>query len=78
MSLLGPIEIIGPRGPIALGGAKQRLLVALLGLRANEVVSSAELIDGVWGDEPPTTAVKTMHGHIARVRRALESEGLAM
>ena len=60
-----------------LGATKERTLLALLALRANEVVSTAQLIDGLWGDDPPLTAVKTVHGHVARVRRLLEPAGLA-
>ena len=75
--LLGPFEVGGPAGPVALGATKQRLLLALLALRANEVVSSEQLIDGLWGERPPPTALKTVHGHVARVRRILESAGMA-
>jgi DNA-binding SARP family transcriptional activator len=75
--LLGPFEVGGPTGPIALGATKERLLLALLALRANEVVPTAQLIDALWGQHPPATAVKTVQGHIARVRRILESAGMA-
>jgi DNA-binding SARP family transcriptional activator len=74
--LLGPFEVGGPAGPVLLGATKQRLLLALLAVRANEVVSAAQLIDGLWGENPPPTALKTVHGHVARVRRILESSGL--
>ncbi len=75
--LLGPFEVGGPSGSVALGATKQRLLLALLALRANEVVSSEQLIDGLWGEQPPPTALKTVHGHIARLRRLLESADMA-
>lgn len=41
-------------------------------LHANESVSVDGLIDGVWGERPPATAVKTTQGYIARLRRALD------
>jgi DNA-binding SARP family transcriptional activator len=48
-----------------------------LTVRANEVVSAAALIDGLWGEDPPATAGKTLQAHVARLRRALEAAGLA-
>jgi DNA-binding SARP family transcriptional activator len=76
LGFLGPFEVVGGAGPVPVGAAKQRALLALLALRANQVVSTSQLIDGLWGEDPPATAVKTIQGHVARVRRALESAGL--
>ncbi len=75
--LLGPLEVVGPDGGVRIGAAKERLVLALLGLRTGEVVSRDALVDGIWGGDPPKTAVKTLQGHVARVRRALEEAGLA-
>ena len=55
--VLGPLEVRKDDGPLPLGGAKQRALLALLLLNANRVVSRERLIDELWGDEPPATAV---------------------
>ena len=52
-------------------------MLALLVLRAGEVVSRDALVDALWGDDPPATAVKTLQGYVARVRRALEAAGMA-
>ena len=52
-------------------------MLALLALRAGEVVSRDALVDALWGDDPPATAVKTLQGHVARVRRALEAAGMS-
>jgi DNA-binding SARP family transcriptional activator len=46
-------------------------------LRAGDVVSRDALVDALWGDDPPTFAVKTLQGHVARVRRTLEAAGMA-
>ncbi|MBD0282321.1 MAG: ABC transporter substrate-binding protein [Thermoleophilaceae bacterium] len=54
-----------------LGGPTQRALLAVLLLHAGEVVSVDRLIDQLWGDEPPATAVKTLQAHVSRLRRAL-------
>jgi DNA-binding SARP family transcriptional activator len=44
----------------------------MLAMRANEVVARSELIDGLWGDNPPGSAVNGVHVHVAGLRRALE------
>ena len=77
IGLLGPLEVAGPEGRVRIGGAKERLVLALLVLRAGEVVSRDALVDAVWGDDLPATAVKTLQGYVARVRRALEAVGMA-
>ena len=77
IGVLGPLEVTGPAGRVEIGSAKERLLLALLVLRAGEVVPRDALVDAVWGDDPPATAVKTLQGHVARVRRALEAAGMA-
>ena len=74
--LLGPIEVIGPTGSAVLPGSRQRALVGLLALRAGTVLAQSSLIDALWGDEPPRTAVKTLYSHVTRVRQALAACGL--
>ncbi|MDI1463199.1 BTAD domain-containing putative transcriptional regulator [Catellatospora sp. KI3] len=74
--VLGPIEASGTGGPAALIGARQRALLAVLAMNAGTVVHQPRLIDALWGWDPPRTAVKTLHSHIARVRQALDACGL--
>jgi DNA-binding SARP family transcriptional activator len=53
--ILGPLEVVDADRPLALGGERQRALLALLALlltRANEVVSTDRLIDELWGVRP--------------------------
>jgi YVTN family beta-propeller protein len=70
--ILGPLEVRGrDRAVIDLGGRQQRLLVALLLLHPNEVVSVDSLIEALWPDQPPASAVKSIQAQISRVRRAL-------
>src|SRR5438046_2066421 len=69
--ILGPLEVLAPDGPVPLGGAKQRALLAVLLLRANEVVSTDRLIDALWGEEPPETAAKALQVHVSQLRKAL-------
>ncbi|MCU1430669.1 MAG: ATPase [Actinomycetia bacterium] len=75
--LLGPFEVIGPAGPVLFRGAKERLVLALLAARPNEVVPASSLIDGLWGETPPATAAKTLQAHVAHLRRAMEAAQLA-
>ncbi|NGY60769.1 tetratricopeptide repeat protein [Lentzea sp. NEAU-D13] len=74
--LLGPLEVTGPGGVLRLAGTRQRSLLALLAMRAPSVLPATRLIDALWGTEPPPTALRTLHSHIARVRSALAAIGL--
>ncbi len=70
-SVLGPLEVRADGQPLALGGAKRRALLALLLVRANEVVSTDRLIDELWGENPPETAANTLQAHVSQLRRVL-------
>ncbi len=65
--VLGPVTM-GRRTP---GAPKLRTLLATLLLRANEVVSSQTLVDELWGEEPPRTAVATLQVYISQLRTLL-------
>lgn len=69
--VLGPVEASADSVPLELGGPKQRAVLALLLLRANEFVSRERLIDEVWGDAPPAAARDTMKVYVGRLRRLL-------
>ena len=71
--ILGPLEILEDDAPLDLP-AKQRTLVAMLLLHANEVVSADRLIDAVWEDEPPARAAKALQVYISHLRKALGRE----
>ena len=72
--ILGPLEVDGAAGPIELSGGKQRALLAILLLHANEVVDPARLIEALWSDGAPADASKTLQIHVSRLRRALAPE----
>ncbi len=57
--VLGPLEVDSEIGPVALGGQKERLLLAQLLARPDQVVSVEALIRGLWGQRPPPSANKT-------------------
>src|SRR5262245_22811840 len=69
--VLGPLEAVGPDGPASLGGPRQRAVLAVLLLHANEVVSSDRLIDDLWGDRPPRAARAQIQNCISKLRKAL-------
>jgi DNA-binding SARP family transcriptional activator len=75
--LLGPLEALDGDRSIALGGAKQRALLAVLLLHANEVVSSDRLIAELWGERPPATAAKSVQTYVSRLRKELGERRLA-
>ena len=70
--LLGPLEVLDGGTPLRLGGVKQRSVLAILLLRAGEVVSADTLVDALWGDAPPEDAATALQQHVSRLRRALE------
>ena len=74
--LLGSVEALVDGHSLALGGSKQRSVVALLALKANTTLSADELIDALWGDDPPQSAAKNVQQHVSRLRKAL-GEGRA-
>jgi DNA-binding SARP family transcriptional activator len=74
--ILGQLEVEGPAGEIRLGGAKQRTLLALLLLHANEVVPTGTLIELLWTEAPPADAAKALQVQVSRLRRALEADVL--
>ncbi len=69
--ILGPLEVFVDGHPAALGGVKQRALLAALLLRANTAVSTEELIDLVWSEDPPPNARAAIHVYLSRLRRLL-------
>jgi predicted ATPase/DNA-binding SARP family transcriptional activator len=72
--LLGPLEARRDGTLVALGGGRQRALLAYLCLHANEVVSRERLVDALWGDEPPATAPNALQVAVHALRRALGAE----
>jgi DNA-binding SARP family transcriptional activator len=57
-----------------VGGGKRRSLLAILLLHSNEVVSAERLIDGLWGERPPSTAAKSVHVYVSQLRKELGAD----
>src|SRR3954470_3828248 len=70
--LLGSLEVVdGDAAPLRLGGRKPRALLARLALDAGRTVSVDQLVDDLWGEEVPDSAVKMVHIHVSALRKAL-------
>ena len=54
---------------------RQRALLALLILRANELVPSDRLVEELWGESPPATAHKMLHNQVSALRQELGRNG---
>jgi DNA-binding SARP family transcriptional activator len=70
--LLGPVEAWRDGTRLAIGGPKQRAVLAVLLLNANRVVPISQLIDHIWGDRAPDRAVNTVQVYVSSLRRVLE------
>src|SRR5262245_8812111 len=71
LRLLGPFEATLAGEPIAVGGGKQRALLALLALNAGRAVSMEQLVDELWGDSVPETAPKMVQIYVSQLRKVL-------
>lgn len=73
--ILGPLEVVEDGEPVALGTLKERLVLGVLLLHANEFVSRERLIDDLWGEAPPPTARKAVNVYLSKLRKALGVTG---
>ena len=75
IELLGPVEAWVDGRAVALGGQLPRALVAVLALMGGRVVGIDQLIDELWGEEPPARARDSLQMHVSRVRKRLAETG---
>jgi predicted ATPase/DNA-binding SARP family transcriptional activator len=69
--VLGPLQVTGAGGCTPIAGARERAVLAALVLGAGDVVTTDRLIDAVWGDRPPPSAMKIVHNVVLRLRKVL-------
>ena len=72
--VLGSLEVLREGRTVAIGGQRQRALLALLLLSANRVVPTERLVDQLWGEHPPPTAIASLQNGIGALRKALGAE----
>src|SRR5215218_1513882 len=78
IQLLGPIEARLDDRTLQLGARKQRAVLAMLGLHVNRAVSTDRLAEGLWGEEPPSSAPKMVQLYVSQLRRVLDGDGAAI
>jgi hypothetical protein len=74
--LLGPLEAVVDGASVRLGPPQQRALLTLLLLNANEVVSRDRIVDELWGERPPATAIKLVQVYVSALGKVLEPDVL--
>src|SRR5215211_1621307 len=72
--VLGPLEVLKDGRAHALGGRKQRALLAVLLLDAGRVVSVDRIVDALWGERPPRTAPTSLQNFVSHLRKALGND----
>src|SRR5690242_2780275 len=72
--MLGPLEVLLDGRPADLGAPKQRTLLAVLLASPNRVLSRERLLDAIWGDDPPASAVRSLQVYVHGLRRAVGAE----
>jgi DNA-binding SARP family transcriptional activator len=74
--ILGPLEVYDNGRALTLGGAKQRALLAILLLHANEVVPAERLLEDLWGDRQPSSGAKALHVFVSQLRKVIGEDRL--
>ena len=69
--ILGSFEAFARGRPLEIGVGKQRALLAVLLLNSGEVVSTDRLIDALWEDDPPASALNSVHVYVSQLRKTL-------
>src|SRR6266536_2419475 len=77
IGVLGPLRVEVAGRPVELGGPVPRRVLAALVADAGRVVSVDRLVDAVWGEAPPPSAVKTLQSYVTRLRAGLAGERAA-
>ena len=75
-AILGPLDVTVDGHDTALGGPKQRATLAVLLLHAGALVPATRLIDTLWGDDPPASAVNLVQGYISGLRKTLGKDAI--
>ncbi|EMD29587.1 AfsR/SARP family transcriptional regulator [Amycolatopsis azurea] len=77
LRVLGQIEVLVNGTRVDLGHARQRYVLAVLVLEANQVISTDQLVDRIWGERPPRRARQLVSNYLSRLRHLLSTSGVA-
>ncbi len=69
--VLGPVELGGPEGVVAVRAHKQQCLLAALAIGAGDTQSVDALLDAIWGERPPPSARKLLQVYVSQLRKLL-------
>ncbi|MFJ5213633.1 BTAD domain-containing putative transcriptional regulator [Streptomyces sp. NPDC088354] len=76
-AVLGPVRAWRGGQPVPAGPPQQRALLGALLLRGGRTATAQELVDALWGEEPPPTALAALRSYAFRLRKALGADALA-
>ncbi|MCQ4213155.1 AfsR/SARP family transcriptional regulator, partial [Streptomyces longispororuber] len=76
LAVLGPVRAWRDGAQLPLGPVRQQAVLAVLALRQGLLVSREQLLDAVWGDEPPSTGHKVLPTYVYGLRRSLDEAGV--
>lgn len=74
VGVLGPVAAWRGETEVEAGQPRQLAVLGVLATRANRVVSRGELVDAVWGEQPPASAEGGIYTYVAGLRRVLEPD----
>ena len=69
--LLGPVDVLTPSGPVAIGGRQARAMLGALAIGAGHAVSIDHLSDVLWDDDPPESADNSLQSYVSHLRHLL-------
>ncbi|MGW1139298.1 AfsR/SARP family transcriptional regulator [Streptomyces zhihengii] len=75
-TVLGPVRVRRGAETLPPGSPQQRALLAALLLREGRTATASELIDAIWGEDPPSQALAAVRTYASRLRKALEGDAL--
>ncbi|WP_326615499.1 tetratricopeptide repeat protein (plasmid) [Streptomyces scopuliridis] len=73
-AVLGPVRVWRGDEELPLGSPQQRVVLAALLLRRGRLVTTAEIVHAVWGEDPPAAAVPVLRTYVSRLRKILEPD----
>src|SRR4051812_33993058 len=73
-AILGDVQVLRAGRAIDLGPAKQRAVLAVLLAQAGRPVPTHQIVDAVWGDEPPENGANVVQKYVAGLRRVLDPD----
>jgi DNA-binding SARP family transcriptional activator/tetratricopeptide (TPR) repeat protein len=72
VGVLGPVAASYGDRELPVGQPRQQAVLGILAMRANRVISRGELVDAVWGHDPPASAEGGIYTYVAGLRRVIE------